>query len=266
MRPAEFALEVGVRSVGLVGPGLPDWRTGSRRLAGTEPWQPDPTALPMPTVLSPSERRRAGRVLRLAVGAACDALADSTADIATVFTTSGGDGDNCHELCAALAEPTRPVSPTRFMNSVHNAAAGYFSLATKSMRATTSLCAHDGSFSAGLLEAATQVKDTGEPVLLVAYDADYPSPLREARPIEAPFATALCLAPADGAGCIAHLMLRLTAEPATVLHDDRVERLRRGIPAARALPLLTLLASRATDRCVLDYLDGLSVSVSVRPC
>jgi hypothetical protein len=205
-------------------------------------------------------------VLRLAIGVAHEAVGGVAADVATVFTSSGNDGDNCHELCSALASVAREVSPTRFMNSVHNAAAGYWSLAAHSMRPATALCAYDGSFSAGLLEALTQVRALREPVLLVAYDADYPEPLRAVRPIPDGFATALLLTPADDSAAFATLELRLTDEPATMLPDAPLEALRRAIPAARSLPLLTLLArigGGGRDDCVLDYLDDLRVGVRV---
>ncbi len=41
--------------------------------------------------------------------------------------------------------------PTQFHNSVHNAVAGYWSIATKSTQPMTCLAAHDHSFAAGLL-------------------------------------------------------------------------------------------------------------------
>ncbi|MET0291647.1 MAG: beta-ketoacyl synthase chain length factor [Steroidobacteraceae bacterium] len=258
-----FRCEVGVAAVGLVGPGLPDWARGRAALAEIEPYVTARTVLPMPSVLSASDRRRAGRVLRVAVGAASEAAGVDAAHLATVFTSSAADGDNCHELCLALATNERAVSPTRFMNSVHNAAAGYFSLATHSMRPTTSLCAHDASFSAGLLEAAIQVRSTGDPVLLVAYDADYPAPLRDVRPIPDTFAVALRLTQPEAAGVFATLTLRLVDEPATRLDDAALEALRHSIPAARALPLLALLARESTGDCVLDYLEPSQLGVSV---
>ena len=74
------------------------------------------------------------------------------------------------------------VSPTRFTNSVHNAAAGCWHIAVASRASSTSLCAFDGSFGAGLIEAATSVHLSGQPVLLVASDSPYPEPLNSVRP------------------------------------------------------------------------------------
>jgi hypothetical protein len=260
-------LEVCVRAVGVVGPGLTGWAAARAVLAGQERHVPARTEVPAPVLLSPAERRRAGRVLRLAVAAAAEATAEAGADVASVFTSSGGDGDNCHELCVSLATERREVSPTRFMNSVHNAPAGYWGLAVHAMQPSTALCAHDGSFGAGLLEAATQSVSSGRPVLLVAYDADYPEPLRSARPVPDGFATALLLEPVPGGpGCLSRLRLQLAGEPPTVLDDAGLEDLRRAIPAARSLPLLAALARGGEGRCVLDYLDELRIAIDWRPC
>ena len=99
-----------------------------------------------------------------------------------MFTSSSGDGDNVHAICESARHAERQVSPTRFHNSVHNAAAGYWSIATQCRAASTSLCCHDASFAAGLLEAASQVAVDGKPVALIAYDHPYPAPLRRRAP------------------------------------------------------------------------------------
>ena len=45
--------------------------------------------------------------------------------------------------------------------------------------------------------------------------------------------------------------------------DASLERVRSGIPAARALPLLHVLAAKSAGRVVLEYLDGLALEVEV---
>ncbi len=82
-----------------------------------------------------------------------------------VFASSDGDGDIVHRLCTALATPAAAVSPTDFHNSVHNAATGYWSIGAHSQAPSTAICAYDGSFSAGLLEAACQIAVEARPVL-----------------------------------------------------------------------------------------------------
>jgi len=146
-----------IHSIGVLGPGLGDWASTRAVLRGELPHVAARTVLPPPAVLPPAERRRAGRVIKLALAVGAEAAAGATGaasvarELPTVFTSSGGDGDNCHEICAALASRERHISPTRFHNSVHNAAAGYWSIAYGCTEASTSLCAGDASFGAGLL-------------------------------------------------------------------------------------------------------------------
>ncbi|HWH85063.1 MAG TPA: beta-ketoacyl synthase chain length factor, partial [Burkholderiaceae bacterium] len=158
-----------------------------------------------------------------------------------------GEGVNCHALCETLASAAPMVSPTRFTNSVHNAAAGCWHIAVGSRAASTSLCAFDASFGAGLLEAATSVAIGRAPVLLVAGDSPYPEPLHAVRPLPDHFGVALVLAPQASAHSIAALTLELIGAgvPTTRCDDAALEALRRAIPAAAALPLLIALAGVA---------------------
>jgi hypothetical protein len=47
--------------------------------------------------------------------------------------------------------------------------------------------------------------------------------------------------------------------------DPGLERLRQGIPAARALPLLQALALDGPSEVVIDYLDDLRLRVAITP-
>jgi len=187
------------------------------------------------------------------------------AGLASVFSSSGGDGHNCHELCQALALAGREISPTRFSNSVHNAAAGYWSIAAGALQPSTVLCAFDGSFCAGLLEALVQAAVDAEPILLVSYDADYPPPMRAKRPVPDAFGAALVLTPRREPGSLARLEATLCNEPADRL-DEPLDALRRSNPAARSVPLLRHLAIGRRARTVLEYLDGSSLAVDIEPC
>jgi hypothetical protein len=266
---APHTLGAFVEGIGLRGPGLPDWPAGARMLRGMDPWTVAPTVIPALQCLPSAERRRTGITVRLALSVGLEALAQAGADAATlpaVFTSSGGDGQNCHEICEVLTSVDRQLSPTRFHNSVHNAASGYWGIATGATRASNALCAHDASFAAGLLEAVTQVVVDNTPVLLVAYDAAYPEPMRTVRPIPDAFAVALLLAPEVTARSLARLALCLSEEPATVLGDAGLEQLRGAIPAARSLPLLLQLASLTAAHLRLDYLAQRRLAVEVSPC
>jgi len=255
-----------IQGVGMLGPGLADWSSARAVLNAETPYVTVRTVLPLPGVLPPAERRRAGRVIKIALAVGAEAVAQAAADartLPTVFTSSGGDGDNCHEICLTLATRDRLISPTRFHNSVHNAASGYWSIAHGCTQASTSLCAGDASFAAGLLEALAQLACGARAVLLLAYDADYPQPLRAKRPIPDAFGTALLLTAPDSAVALPRLQLSLSDAPAATMANAELESLRRSIPAARSLPLLERLAQRRGGTVVLDYLDSARLAVEV---
>ena len=262
-----------LQGVGLLGPGLPSWAGSQATLRGAQPHRVEPCVLPPPARLPPAERRRAGAVVRLAMAVADEAIAMADVDpqtLATVFTSSGGEGANCHSLCETLASPNPLISPIRFTNSVHNAASGYWHIAVGSRRSSTSLCAYDGSFGAGLLEAATLMHDHPEPLLLVAYDLPYPEPLHSARPLPDNLGLALVLTPRPTRRSIAEL--RVAALPArlapalSACGDASLDALRTGMPAGAALPLLQTLARGPDSRpreLVIDYLPQLKLTLRV---
>jgi hypothetical protein len=264
-----------IEGIGLLGPGLDGWTTSTALLEGRSPYISQPTVLPTPDGLPPAERRRLGRVVKLAVGVGLQATCTAGADPATlpaVFASSGADGHNCHEICQALSLEERLISPTRFHNSVHNAAAGYWSIATGSRAASNAICAYDASFAAGLLEAVTQVVVDQTRVLLVAYDAQYPPPLFAKRPIPEAFGVAFVLAPVEasaprpGEASLGRLTLSFSDSTADRMGDPALESLRASTPAARSLPLLYQLAVRKPAVVNIDYLDGRCVAVEVDPC
>lgn len=262
------SLNVFIDGVGLLGPGLPDWAQAAPLLAQGG-WAFSDLQIPAPQRLPAAERRRAGAVVKLSIAVADQACADAGCDpagLATVFSSSSGDGTNCHALCEVLASDDRLVSPTRFTNSVHNAPAGYWHIATHSRAPSTSLCAHDASFAAGLLEAAVQAVSLGRPVLLVAADVPYPEPLHSARPLPAAFGVALVLVPQATARSRAALSLCLGAAAAPDrCADAGLERLRSRVPAARSLPLMQALSCGPVGEVVLEHLPHCALQVTLAP-
>ena len=206
-----------IDGVGLIGPGISDWQHGARILRGEAPYVASATVVPQPDRLPSAERRRTGTIVRLALAVGLEATTHAAADPAVlpaVFSSSGGDGANCHEICQVLAGSERALSPTRFHNSVHNAASGYWGIATGATPASTALCAYDASFGAGLIEALLQVQVERTAVLLVAYDASYPAPLFAHRPIPDAFGVALVFSPVAGPATLARLSVTTSRAPA----------------------------------------------------
>jgi hypothetical protein len=179
-------------------------------------------------------------------------------------------------MCRDIYQHHAPLSPTAFQNSVHNAVAGYWSIAEGCRGACTSLAADDGSFAAGLIEAVTQAWYGEASVLLVAFDVPGPALLDVHRHYGCAFATALLLragvpggatsaTKADG-GPVIELELVTDGDQGslTPMRDRALEEMRLGNPAARALPLLAGLASGKTARLRLPYLEDLLLEVRLQ--
>ena len=258
-----------IEGIGLLGPGLANWPESQKIFTGHLPYQPQKTVLPAPALLPAAERRRSGALVRLALATGLEAIQSAglkaADDLPSVFSSSGGDGENCHAICEMLASSDRQISPTRFHNSVHNTAAGYWGIATGAMTSSSVLCAFDASFGAGLLEALTQVVVDGTRTVLLACDTPYPEPLFKARPIPDAFGIALVLSPVKTPKALAEISVALTDDAADRL-DGELEKLRTAIPSARSLPMLSAIAMRINSRVVLDYLDHTTLAVAISPC
>lgn len=262
-------MRVYVEGIGLCGPGLDGWAPSVKMLAGGQGYEPAPTRVPPGELLPANERRRAVQTVKIALAVGAEAFAAAGRDpaaTATIFASSGGDGDTIDQILTVLASAQREISPTRFHNSVHNAPAGYWSIATGSRAASSSLCCFDHSFAAGLLEAAAQVVTEQCAVGLIAYDVSYPAPLSAARRIGGIFGVALVLAPAPNVASIAHIEITLDARAdASVMASPGLEALRRDTPAARSLPLLAALGRRAAGEITLEYLEDMAMRLNVTP-
>ncbi|MDB5804352.1 MAG: hypothetical protein JWN73_1674 [Betaproteobacteria bacterium] len=270
-----------VEGVGLLAPGLQGWAAGSPVLAGREAYAPAPTVVPASELLPAAERRRAGLPVKLALAVGQEAFANAArnaGDTATVFTSSSGDGENLHKICETLASAEREISPTRFHNSVHNAPAGYWSIAVGARAASASLCGHDASFAVGLIDAVAQVATEDTAVALISCDQPYPQPLDGARHIAASVAIGLVLTPKPSSRSLAAIDITLAPKDGaeSTMDDARLETLRLGVPSARALPLLAAIAKAAviggiagkSGKATLDfeYTGALKLVASVSPC
>lgn len=258
-----------IEGIGLLGPGFNSWPDSRAIIGGQQPYRAGKTVLPLPALLPSAERRRSGAIVRLTLATGLEAITAAGLDAAslpTVFSSSGSDGENCHAICEMLASDDRQISPTRFHNSVHNAAAGYWGIATGAMSASTVLGAFDACFGAGLLEALTQIVVDDARVVLLACDTSYPEPLHSARPIPDALGIALVLAPQRSAQALAKITICLTDAAADRLDDGALESLRTSIPAARGLPLLRGIALGGDHHVVLDYLDNTRLAVAIASC
>jgi hypothetical protein len=235
-----------VESVAFWAPTLPGWAAARSALRGEGAMTDPPAKRPAPEILAPAERRRAPDTVALALEVAAAATRDAgraPGSLASVFTSAHGDLAVNDYMCRTLADQPTLISPTRFHNSVHNAAAGYWTIGTGCMAASTALTAFDASFAAGLLEAATQCASDGEPVLLVAFDVEAAGALASVTASRGLVAGALVLSAEPGERSLAALdwSLHPGPAPAPVLRSEAARSL-AGNAMADALPFFEWLA------------------------
>lgn len=129
---------------------------------------------PKPAIIPANERRRAPLPVRLAVESSWQATSHVGIEpdlLNCVFVSGLGDTDLTDYMCKVLASDHKELSPTKFHNSVHNAAAGYWTISTKTMRSANSVAGYKQSVSLALFEAMVQCQSEKVPVLVTFYDA-----------------------------------------------------------------------------------------------
>jgi hypothetical protein len=94
---------------------------------------------------------------------------------ATVFGSEHGEIQIAIEQMQMMQEGSGIVSPARFKNSVHNTAAGLFSISTVNRGFTTAIAAGEHTFAMSLLEAWMLLAD-GEVEQVVVSIAEEPLP------------------------------------------------------------------------------------------
>lgn len=245
---------------------MPNWSTARAVICGKRT-APEPIAKrPTSNLLAPTERRRAPDTVALALEVAmqaCEAASRSPAQLRSVFASTYGDLGISDYMCATLAATPTLISPTKFHNSVHNAAAGYWSIGTGSHAPYTALTAYRYTFATALLEAATQVVCDGEPVVCVAFDVEASGPLGTVAPSSGLLGVGLVLAPADGSHRTLTLRVadgssaNLTAarSPAVALVAENA--------LAPCLPFFEALAYSAPGKVVLGLSDHCVLNVRV---
>lgn len=252
-----------IEGIGFWTDGLPSWQA-ARDFAVSGMVLHDAPSRPAPGLLAPNERRRAPGSVAVALEvalAACTAAGRDPATLPSVFASTHGDLAITDYMCATLAIAPRTISPTKFHNSVHNAAAGYWSIGTGCLQPTTAVSALRATFAQALLEALSQVAADGVPVLLVAYDTIAAGPVGAVSLSTGTLGGALVLAAGEGPGIRvrATLVDTMAAMPA---HDGPLARHAAGNAMAPMLPLFDALAAGA-DLALLDAGDGRALRVEL---
>lgn len=180
------------------------------------------------------------------------------ADPTAIFSSGMGDLDITDYMCRTLTDQPALLSPTRFHNSVHNAASGYWSIGAGATGDVTAISGWRDSATIGLVDALSRLgDDSDQPVLLVVYDDTAHEAMRDLWPSRQSFCGALVLQHPGAGHAIARLRARVhrgpdhhPALPPTLL--QRIE----DNPAARLLPLFGLITGHLSGEVALGAEQG----------
>jgi len=258
--------EVEISGVGIWSEFFSNWEEFCSAINGEEVAAQSPLK---PEVIAPNERRRAPQSVKMAVEVmdqACRMAAVDPATVATVFASGIGDMQITDYMCRTLATAPLTMSPTRFHNSVHNAATGYWSIATGSHCPANAISAYEGSVSMALLEGALQSLEEQIPVLVAAQEVSAPTPFSPIYPFEHPLAVALLLTPPGLTEApLASVGVQFSGESAdSPAASDAPAELSANYTAA-ALPLLEVIARRAEAQLKMSTSGSHSLAVTVAP-
>ncbi len=189
--------EISVLGLGVWGPGFTNWEALQTIFAGTKS-DVEFTA-PKPTKMPANERRRAPLQVKLAVetsSQACNMAGLPADELLNVFGSGIGDTDTTDYMCRTLLSEEKLLSPTRFHNSVHNAAAGYWTISSNCMQAANSIAAFELTVPLCLIEASIQANQENKPVLVTLFDTPVAPIIRAMLPCDQAFSCALVIVPA----------------------------------------------------------------------
>jgi hypothetical protein len=117
-------------------------------------------------------RRRLSPLARMMLHVAHD-CAGASRELRLVFASQHGELGHTVPLLRALAAG-EPLSPSTFSLSVHNGAAGLFSIVRGDRSEATALAAGEGTLGQALVEARAQLDADAKPVLVVYGDGKFP--------------------------------------------------------------------------------------------
>lgn len=263
-----MSLRLFVDGISLWSPVTPGWEAARAALRAAD-WTAPGVSAPRPAaaLLGANERRRAPDSVLVALQVAQEAVTQSGHDaaaLASVFASAHGDLAIVDALCSTLAADPRLLSPTRFHHSVHNAASGYWAIAT-GCRAPSSAVAGDAhSFAAGWIEAAALAAADARPVLLVGFETEARGALASVHASHGLLGVALVLAPEHGPASRWRLEMDWgDAEPATP--GSAAARALAGNALAPSLPLFEALAGDSPARIGLPLAAGPGLRLRLDP-
>ena len=259
-----------IEGIGFWASRLPGWESARAILRGEAEAPATPQTRPAPALLPPAERRRAPDTVAASLEVAARACEMARRDpklMPSVFASTHGDLAISDNLCDTLAKTPTLVSPTKFHNSVHNAAAGYWSIGTGCLKPYTSVSGYTFTFGEGLLEAASQALSDGSPVLYVAFDIEARGPVGTMQPSRGVFAGALVISPEPSDRQLAKLTFDVSRDEHIKLSEARAANaaLVEGNAMSNGLPLFEALADGVERQLVQGLAPKLNLRMQISP-
>lgn len=137
------------------------WHQGEKALA-------DELTLPQLTTIPAMQRRRLSPFAKVALHCALEASGEYQANIPCVFSSRHGDLHRTTKLIENIAL-SKDLSPTQFGLSVHNAAAGLFSIFTGNRAPLSAIAGGQSSFMQGLLDCVAKLEANDLSRILFVY-------------------------------------------------------------------------------------------------
>ncbi|MBX3251007.1 MAG: beta-ketoacyl synthase chain length factor [Myxococcales bacterium] len=244
-----------VTGFGLWSPGIPSVATYLAR------GRDDAAERPACEIVQSRMKRATSLLTQMSVEVMTQAARDAgyrLDEVATIFGSTHGEIQIAVEQMQMMQEGSGVVSPARFKNSVHNTAAGLFSISAGNRGFNTAIAAGEHTFAMSLLEAWTLLT-SGEQARVLVSIAEEPLPPPIARCSEhVALAVALALS-TDPAGSRATLSCPAPGEG----KRRHVPPAFRGHSAEGALGLLDAIDAGEEGSFALD--DGWLVELGPRP-
>ena len=249
-------LRARVLGIGLWTPGFPSpsaWVAG-RPTEGAE----------VPNAAAQAKlRRRNSLLVNMVADVAAQASAQAGVPLSRARVVVGSAFGELGTMVELLDERERDgvLSPLRFQNSVHNAAAGQLSIAHGNKTGATSLAAGNDTVAMVLLEAMTLLASGGDEVIAVVADEALPQSIRPGHHAT-PIAAALVLADDRGAApglAVLDDLRQASPAPGAGARPREVDG-----PCAALLPRIAALARGQSGRVAVSPPEDPRWSIDVR--
>lgn len=141
-----------------------DWAKGLKFVSS------DHSLTPKVDFIPAMSRRRLSQLTKMSLQTAFDCAGNLNHNIESVFASRYGEWQQTVKLLKNITEKEE-ISPAGFSLSVHNSAAGIYSITNKNKSAYTAISANEFTFQAALIEALGRLQSQENILLIVGEEA-----------------------------------------------------------------------------------------------